>query len=185
MKKILLDEETKEWLIKTKWSRGFSTAIKSEKILKENGIKIYKCPVCGKENEDYWGNYNGNVTTGGRAAIICSRCRNYLNGLPLIHHGSPSVSRDIEFFCPSDYFIPRHKLCKQKKHQGICEVYAVWIDTEGRVILNIQCRDCGMVNAIKSVIDPSFNYSTKNIFVAKKYRKSRKWFDSLVFNQDI
>jgi len=123
-----------------------------------------KCPECGEAVADFKGNWTGLKTVEGRKDVLCPKCRIHLNGLPLIHHGSAS-GVFVPMYFGTDYFAFTHEPCKKKKRSGFSIIYAVLIDNSGRVIFNLQCEDCGVVDALK----------THTYFLAqgapKRYRK--------------
>jgi DNA-directed RNA polymerase subunit M/transcription elongation factor TFIIS len=120
-----------------------------DKLIVEKEVDGYVCPVCEQVVEDTPLNYTGEETINGKMAILCPKCHNFVNGLPLIHHGVRFG--DFEpVMSGTDYFHFFHKPCKDKGAGGSCEVYACLIDNTGRVILNLQCSDCKAVDAVKT-----------------------------------
>jgi len=118
------------------------------KIIVEKQVNAYVCPECGEKVSDTSMNWCGETTTG-ENAVMCPECYIILNGLLLIHHGR--LTHQFEpFYSGTDYFEFRHSPCRDKEHGGFCIIYAVLIDNQGRVIFNLECTDCGEIDALKS-----------------------------------
>jgi hypothetical protein len=67
----------------------------------------------------------------------------------LLHHGN--CSGEFEpCYTGTDYFNFRHTPCRGKANCGLCEITAILIDNQGRVIFNLKCVDCGSVDALKT-----------------------------------
>lgn len=126
-------------------------------------VDAYICPECGEAIPDIPENWSPHKSINGNKLVVCPHDGNILTGeLPLIHHGSTENRFEIEQ--TTDYFYIIHKACKEKKHRGICEVYALWIDDEYRIILNVRCPDCGTVDALKTHLpDPSRFFITSKL----------------------
>lgn len=107
-----------------------------DKLIVEKEVDGYVCPICGLTVEDTPLNYTGGDTIDGKMAVLCPKCNNYVNGLPLLHHGHNFG--DFEpFISATDYFFFKHNPCKDKEHQGFCDTYACLIDNIGRIIFNV------------------------------------------------
>jgi hypothetical protein len=67
----------------------------------------------------------------------------------LLHHGLCS-----EEFTPryigTDYFAFFHMPCRNNENYGHCKETAILADNAGRVIFNLQCKDCGKIDALKT-----------------------------------
>jgi len=117
-------------------------------LITERKVTGYMCPLCKETIPDTPSNWSGE-TTNGTKAVMCPQCHVVLNGRPLIHHGELS-----EEFKPSyrgtDYFEFRHVTCREGEHRGRCLIYAALIDNQGRIIFNLECRDCGRIDALKT-----------------------------------
>lgn len=139
-----------------------------DKLLVEKEVDGYICPICGLIVEDTPLNYSGNDTIDGKMAILCPRLHNFVNGLPLLHHGSNFGEFETKM-SGTDYFFAYHKPCRNKQNRGFCDIYAVLIDNTGRVILDLQCQDCKAVDAKKTQV----LYGTQGIeriFLSPKLR---------------
>jgi len=139
-----------------------------DKLLVEKEVDGYICPVCGLIVEDTPLNYTGGDTVDGKWAILCPELHNFVNGLPLLHHGSSFGDFEIRM-SGTDYFFAYHKPCRDKQHGGFCDMYAGLIDNTGRVIFNLQCQDCKAVDAVKTHV-PFGEQGTKRIFLSPKLR---------------
>ncbi|MEM3579590.1 MAG: hypothetical protein QXL54_05155 [Candidatus Bathyarchaeia archaeon] len=69
----------------------------------------------------------------------------------LLHHGLCSGEFSPRYV-GTDYFTFYHVPCFRKglEHYGHCDVTAVLIDNDGRIIFNLKCKDCGAVDALKT-----------------------------------
>jgi hypothetical protein len=68
----------------------------------------------------------------------------------LVHHGFCKGEFEPEY-CGTDYFTWRHKPCIEKgSWHGHARITTVLIDNDGRVIFNLECRDCGATDALKT-----------------------------------
>lgn len=139
-----------------------------DKLIVEKEVDAYVCPRCGIEVEDTPENYTGGKTIDGKMAILCPKCFNFVNGLPLIHHGHDFGNFE-PFMTQTDYFLVQHKPCKDKKNKGLCDTYACVIDNIGRVIFNVQCLDCQAVDAVKTHV-PFGGHTPDRIFLSPKLR---------------
>ena len=119
-----------------------------KKTVIEREVNAYICPECYEKISDTPMNWC-HETTDGQNAVMCPKCHAFLNGLPLIHHGE-ATGKVAPFYSGTDYFGFRHNPCGGKKWGGFCTIYAVLIDKQGRVIFNLQCMDCGAIDALKT-----------------------------------
>jgi len=67
----------------------------------------------------------------------------------LLHHGLCSEEFEPRFI-GTDYFDFWHKPCANKEWHGLCDITAILIDNQGRIIFNLKCRDCGAKDALKT-----------------------------------
>jgi hypothetical protein len=120
-------------------------------LIIEKKVTGYVCPLCNRTVPDTPMNWTGK-TTDDHNAVMCPECHAVLNGRPVIHHGLGGMMEEewSPFYAGTDYFSFRHMPCKDKEKTGICIIYAVLVDNQGRVIFNLQCIDCGAVDAIKT-----------------------------------
>lgn len=139
-----------------------------DKIVVEKEVDGYVCPKCGTTVEDTPLNYTGEKTVDGRMAILCTKCHNFVNGLPLIHHGA-SFGNFEPKISGTDYFFVYHRPCQIKGKGGFSDVYACIIDSEGRIILNVQCQSCQAVDAVKTI--PFRKSGVKHIFLSPKLQE--------------
>jgi len=122
-----------------------------KKIIIERQVDGFICPECKETVSDTSANWPiaGWGTMDGENAVICPNCLIVLNGLPLIHHGN--LTEEFEpLYRGTDYFEFRHSPCRDKEHGGFCTIYAVLMDNQGRVIFNLECMDCGEIDALKT-----------------------------------
>jgi len=139
-----------------------------DKLIVEREVDAFVCPVCRLIVEDTPLNYTGEETIDGKMAILCPKCNNYVNGLPLMHHGH-NFEDFIPFKSETDYFFFQHVPCKDKKHGGFSDAYACLIDNTGRIIFNVQCLDCQAVDAVKTHA-PFRGQTTERIFLSPKLK---------------
>lgn len=139
-----------------------------DKLLVEKEVDGYICPVCRLIVEDTPLNYTGDYTVDGKLAILCPKLHNFVNGLPLLHHGSNFGDFEIKM-SGTDYFFAYHKPCRDKQNGGFCDIYAGLIDNTGRVIFNLQCRDCKAVDAVKTTV-PFGGQGIERIFLSPKLK---------------
>jgi Zn finger protein HypA/HybF involved in hydrogenase expression len=121
-----------------------------DRLVVEEEIDAYICPLCDNEVWDAPMNYTGQETVRGKNAVLCPTCHNYVNGLPLIHHGA-----HFEDWEPiksgTDYFYFHHKPCQYETGPlTLGKIYACLIDNNGRIIFNVQCPSCKEVDAVKT-----------------------------------
>jgi DNA-directed RNA polymerase subunit RPC12/RpoP len=122
-----------------------------DKLVVEKEVDGYVCPICKKIVADISENHTSDDTINGDSAILCPKCYNFVNDLPLLHHGAYSEKWE-PLMSSTDYFFFQHKPCKDKEHHGSCDIYACLIDNTGRVIFNLQCLDCKTVDAVKTTV---------------------------------
>jgi len=114
----------------------------------EKKVDAYVCPLCNETVPNTSQNWAGR-TTGGGHAVICPRCCAVLNGHPLIHHGDCSEEFEPRYQ-GTDYFSFIHQPCQGKENNGFSVIYAVLVDNQGRIIFNLECRDCHRADALKA-----------------------------------
>jgi len=139
-------------------------------LLVEKEVDAYVCPKCGTIVEDTPLNYTfqGTETIDGQMSVMCPKCHNFVNGLPLLHHGASFGDFEPEM-SDTDYFFIYHKPCKDEGEGGLSDVYACLIDNTGRIILNVQCQNCKAVEAIKTA--PFRRQGIEHIFISPNLRK--------------
>jgi Arc/MetJ-type ribon-helix-helix transcriptional regulator/DNA-directed RNA polymerase subunit RPC12/RpoP len=140
-----------------------------DKLLVEKEVDAYECPKCGTLVEDNPLNYTGEKTIDGQMAVMCPECHNFVNGLPLIHHGT-SFGNFEPKISGTDYFFVYHRPCQRKGKGGFSDIYACIIDAEGRIILNVQCQNCKAIDAIKTSPFRKLP-SLKHIFLSSELRE--------------
>lgn len=114
----------------------------------EKKVGAYVCPLCNETVPNTSPNWCGE-TTDGAGAVMCPRCLAVLNGRLLIHHGESKGEFEPRYH-GTDYFAFRHKPCQGKENNGFCVIYAALVDNQGRIIFNLECHDCGRVDALKT-----------------------------------
>jgi hypothetical protein len=83
---------------------------------------------------------------------IHSKAKNSLKSLRihgLLHHGLCTEQFEPRWI-GTDYFDFWHKPCRNAEWHGLCDITAVLIDNQGRIIFNLKCRDCGAKDALKT-----------------------------------
>jgi len=92
----------------------------------------------------------------------------------LLHHGNCSGEFKPKYI-GSDYFKFYHKPCLNKPNYGFCDIIAVLIDNQGRIVFNLKCEDCGAIDALKIGAPLEvFHLSPK-----LKNRVNKHWWDDL------
>ena len=94
----------------------------------------------------------------------------------ILHHGL-LTGEFIPRRSGTDYFYFFHKPCSDKPNRGLCEVYAILVDNSGRVIFNLKCRDCGEVDALKTVPSGEKPLEKFHLSPSLKSRIKRHWWD--------
>jgi hypothetical protein len=64
---------------------------------------------------------------------------------------------------------------------GFADIVAVLIDNQGRIIFNLQCRDCGAYDALKTTPSSNGKETLKFFYLSPKLRDRIKkhWWDNL------
>jgi hypothetical protein len=124
-------------------------------------IENCKCPDCGKDVTNTPDNVEWNTKD-----LICPFCFDIqnvfgtkglvrINGTPM-HHGSWSSQRPEFEYSGTDYFFILHKNCPKSRRsdgKGVMVVNGLWADsledTQHRIVLGLECLDCGAKNALK------------------------------------
>lgn len=130
-------------------------------------IETLHCPDCGMEVT----NTPDNVSWGSQD-LICPSCSSkkddifditgrIISGNPK-HHGSWDNQQPEFEYMGTDYFCVLHPNCKESKRsdgKGVMLVNGVWADSteshKDRVVLSLECIDCGAKNALKPFLKES------------------------------
>ena len=121
-------------------------------------VEVLACPDCNGEIT----NTPDNVTFGYEHDLVCPKCLREredefdMKGLVKAgwpaHHGQWD-SQEPEFVhTGTDYFAVLHPRCARSQRddkKGYMEVSGIWMDDCGRVVLSLECKDCGARNALK------------------------------------
>lgn len=69
----------------------------------------------------------------------------------ILHHGLCKEEIEPQYI-GTDYFRFIHKDCPKEEshHIGHCRITKILIDNNGRVIFNLQCGNCGFIDALKT-----------------------------------
>lgn len=65
-----------------------------------------------------------------------------------LHHGLCS-EKFYPKYVGTDYFAFYHLPCAGKEWSGFSPIKAILVDNKGRVVFNLECRDCGAKDALK------------------------------------
>lgn len=123
-------------------------------------LLIERCPDCGEQVI----NYPENIDISNNC-LVCPRCnkptdpyylkKGFVKRGGLTHHGDWPGGNPKLIFSGTDYFGILHPHCRNATNEegtGIMEVNGVYVDDCGRVVLSLQCKDCGVTNALKPFV---------------------------------
>lgn len=121
-------------------------------------VEMLKCPDCGLEVK----NIPENVTYGYEHDLVCPVClgkrvnefdvRGLVKEGNPTHHGRWHTQEPELIYMATDYFAVLHPKCRKSKRpdgKGFMEVYGLWVDDCGRIVLSLKCIYCGARNALK------------------------------------